>query len=269
MPGVVRRAGPGLPRLGHPAGHQGPGQRRGRGERRAGATSVGDAGRILSINQYGASAAGAKLFEEFGFTAAQGGRRPPRRASQTPKSHTCAPTHPASSRTARARSTSTATPAAPSADPQLTPIPFPIEEELIMSERLKALADAGVSIWLDDLSRDRINSGNLADLVADSSRHRRDHQPDDLRRRAGQGRRLRRADQGTGRARRQRRGHDQGADHRRRPQRLRHASPPPTRPPAASTAGCRSRSSRVWPWTPRPPSPRRPICGRSSTGPTC
>ena len=38
-----------------------------------------------------------------------------------------------------------------------------------MSERLKALADAGVSIWLDDLSRDRIASGNLADLVANSS----------------------------------------------------------------------------------------------------
>ena len=33
-----------------------------------------------------------------------------------------------------------------------------------MSERLKALADAGVSIWLDDLSRERITSGNLADL---------------------------------------------------------------------------------------------------------
>jgi transketolase len=29
---------------------------------------VGDAGRIVSINHYGASAAGAKLFEEFGFT---------------------------------------------------------------------------------------------------------------------------------------------------------------------------------------------------------
>jgi transketolase len=31
---------------------------------------VGDHGRILSINQYGASASGGKLFEEFGFTAA-------------------------------------------------------------------------------------------------------------------------------------------------------------------------------------------------------
>ncbi|HET6627894.1 MAG TPA: transaldolase [Nocardioidaceae bacterium] len=34
-----------------------------------------------------------------------------------------------------------------------------------MSERLKALAEAGVSIWLDDLSRERIETGNLADLV--------------------------------------------------------------------------------------------------------
>ncbi len=38
-----------------------------------------------------------------------------------------------------------------------------------MNERLKTLADAGVSIWLDDLSRDRINSGNLADLIANYS----------------------------------------------------------------------------------------------------
>ncbi|MDZ5620319.1 transaldolase [Nocardioides bizhenqiangii] len=38
-----------------------------------------------------------------------------------------------------------------------------------MSDRLKALADAGVSIWLDDLSRERIETGNLADLVAEKS----------------------------------------------------------------------------------------------------
>jgi len=36
-----------------------------------------------------------------------------------------------------------------------------------MSDRLKALADAGVSIWLDDLSRERIETGNLAELVAE------------------------------------------------------------------------------------------------------
>jgi transaldolase len=38
-----------------------------------------------------------------------------------------------------------------------------------MSERLTALAEAGVSIWLDDLSRERIETGNLADLVKESS----------------------------------------------------------------------------------------------------
>ncbi len=38
-----------------------------------------------------------------------------------------------------------------------------------MSDRLKELSKAGVSIWLDDLSRERINSGNLAELVQDSS----------------------------------------------------------------------------------------------------
>jgi transaldolase len=37
------------------------------------------------------------------------------------------------------------------------------------SDRLKALADAGVSIWLDDLSRERIETGNLAELVKERS----------------------------------------------------------------------------------------------------
>jgi len=35
-----------------------------------------------------------------------------------------------------------------------------------MTDRLKELSDQGVSIWLDDLSRERIETGNLADLVA-------------------------------------------------------------------------------------------------------
>ena len=38
-----------------------------------------------------------------------------------------------------------------------------------MSERLNSLSEAGVSIWLDDLSRERIETGNLADLVKNSS----------------------------------------------------------------------------------------------------
>ncbi|MEV5966524.1 transaldolase [Kribbella sp. NPDC051952] len=36
-----------------------------------------------------------------------------------------------------------------------------------MNDRLKALADAGVSIWLDDLSRQRLASGSLAALIED------------------------------------------------------------------------------------------------------
>ena len=38
-----------------------------------------------------------------------------------------------------------------------------------MSVNLQAVSDAGVSIWLDDLSRDRLQSGSLAKLIADSS----------------------------------------------------------------------------------------------------
>jgi transaldolase len=36
-----------------------------------------------------------------------------------------------------------------------------------MTDRLQALSDAGVSIWLDDLSRERIETGNLAELIKD------------------------------------------------------------------------------------------------------
>jgi transaldolase len=36
-----------------------------------------------------------------------------------------------------------------------------------MTDRLRALSDAGVAIWLDDLSRQRLRSGNLANLVRD------------------------------------------------------------------------------------------------------
>ena len=35
-----------------------------------------------------------------------------------------------------------------------------------MADALRALGDAGVSIWLDDLSRERLTSGGLAELVA-------------------------------------------------------------------------------------------------------
>jgi transaldolase len=37
----------------------------------------------------------------------------------------------------------------------------------VSTDTLQALSEAGVSIWLDDLSRQRINSGNLASLITD------------------------------------------------------------------------------------------------------
>jgi len=36
-----------------------------------------------------------------------------------------------------------------------------------MTDKLAQLSDAGVSIWLDDVSRGRLNSGNLAELIRD------------------------------------------------------------------------------------------------------
>lgn len=36
-----------------------------------------------------------------------------------------------------------------------------------MNENLQKLSDAGVSIWLDDLSRERIETGNLAELITE------------------------------------------------------------------------------------------------------
>ena len=38
-----------------------------------------------------------------------------------------------------------------------------------MTARLKELSAAGVSVWLDDLSRERLETGNLAELVRDAS----------------------------------------------------------------------------------------------------
>jgi transaldolase len=38
-----------------------------------------------------------------------------------------------------------------------------------VTDRLQELSDAGVSIWLDDLSRERIETGNLAELIKDKN----------------------------------------------------------------------------------------------------
>ena len=47
--------------------------------------------------------------------------------------------------------------------------------------RLEQLQAAGVSIWLDTLSRELLDSGAFARLIADSAVSRRDLEPDDLR----------------------------------------------------------------------------------------
>ena len=88
---------------------------------------VGDHGRIVSIDRYGASADYQRIYQEFGITA-------------------------------------TAV-----ADAARDSIRVASSREQTMSERLQALADAGVSIWLDDLSRERIETGNLAELVKDKN----------------------------------------------------------------------------------------------------
>ena len=61
-----------------------------------------------------------------------------------------------------------------------------------MTDHLKELSEAGVSIWLDDLSRERIETGNLADLVKNDHVVGRHHQPVDLRRRPRRRRAVRR-----------------------------------------------------------------------------
>ena len=61
------------------------------------------------------------------------------------------------------------------------------------STPLARLADAGVAIWLDDLSRERLRTGNLAELVADAGVVGVTTNPSIFAERAVEGRRLRRA----------------------------------------------------------------------------
>ena len=89
---------------------------------------VGDHGRSVSLEHFGASADSATIYREFGITA---GRRRPRRGGQPP----------------------------------LHPEGHPLRKDQPCPNDLQNLSDAGVSIWLDDLSRERLETGNLADLV--------------------------------------------------------------------------------------------------------
>ena len=139
-----------------------------------------------------------------------------------------------------------------------------------MTDRLQQLSEAGVSIWLDDLSRERLETGNLADLVENTHVVGVTTQPVDLPGGAQPGRAVRRADP---RARRPSAPTVDQAVRVITTDDVRDACEVhPTgvrRHATASTAGSRSRSPPAWPTTPTRRSPRRPTSGRPSTSPTC
>ncbi len=92
-----------------------------------------------------------------------------------------------------------------------------------MSERLKALAEAGVSIWFDDLSRERLETGNLADLVKNRAVTGVTTNPTIFASALAQGERYDEQVRRLAAPRHQHRRRRPRADHRRRPTRLRRA----------------------------------------------
>ena len=127
-----------------------------------------------------------------------------------------------------------------------------------MNDPLQQLSDAGVSIWLDDLSRGAWPAERLARARSSDERRRRHDQPDDLR--SGAHRTATTYDEQVARARR-----PTAPASRRRSSRittddvagaLRRASRRLRPHRTASTAACRSRSSPASPTTPPAPSPR-------------
>ena len=102
---------------------------------------VGDAGRSVSLEHFGASADYQKLYQEFGFTkenvaaVAAEPRRGRRRLIVAPT----------------ARSTS--------AIPSLRHQP---QRWITMTDALARLSELGVSVWLDDLSRELLAGGELS-----------------------------------------------------------------------------------------------------------
>ena len=149
------------------------------------------------------------------------------------------------------------------------PLARPREGSTHMSERLQKLSDAGVSIWLDDLSRERIETGNLAELIKDKSVVGVTTNPTIFAGAISDGERY--DDEVApprGRRRRRRQGRLR-ADHRATSAPPATSSSRSTRPPAGSTAGSRSRSPPTSRSTPTPPSRPRASCGPRSTATTC
>ena len=99
---------------------------------------VGDHGRIVSLEHYGASADYARIYREFGVTARGRRRR-------------CARTASGRHRLTRRRDTHIPVPGGGNHD----------------RPTAGSCPTRGCRIWLDDLSRERIETGNLAELVKD------------------------------------------------------------------------------------------------------
>ena len=130
---------------------------------------VGDAGRIVGLNHYGASAAYTVLYEEFGLTE-RGRRR--RRAGEHRRRRVAAPPSRAGPGAAPAASPTppaTAEPTPPRTRRPQRGLDSRKAPVMAQNENLAELSAAGVSVWLDDLSRDRIRSGNLQSLVDEYS----------------------------------------------------------------------------------------------------
>ena len=139
---------------------------------------------------------------------------------------------------------------------------------MAQNKNLADLSAAGVSVWLDDLSRDRLTSGNLQELIDTKSVVGVTTNPSIFQAALSKG-----TAYDAQVAELAARGPTSMPPSAPRPPMT--CGPPATccarsgRPPTVSTAGCRSRSTRGWPTTPTRPSCRRSNCGRSSTGPTC
>ena len=122
-------------------------------------TSSATPGESVGVDHYGASAAEAVLYKEFGITAE-------------------AVAAAAKASIAKARGLSPAR--APAAIPKLQTR----RNAVHMTDVLEELTQAGVSIWLDDISRERLRTGNLAGPDQGLPRARGDVEPDHLRQRA-------------------------------------------------------------------------------------
>ena len=154
---MVRRAGPGPTATRCCRRRSGPGSASRPASARAGATIVGDAGRIVSLEHFGASADYQRLYREFGITAEAV-------AAAAHDSIHDADTdarpggHPADASPRRRRHRTDR--------PDRPPLHWSTTDEdgfttMTSHDPLADLSAQGVAVWLDDLSRELLAGGDL------------------------------------------------------------------------------------------------------------